>query len=567
MKKLYLVLFVFLIMKNQNILAFGSVKAPVAREAHKDTVKTSSASRLNTEPKVTMMEKALTAVKSEAVKFKEFSMEMTAKLKESINSAISNKATSQTAQPSSLSQGLFISKGPVNSSQQSKSSQGLLISENSSQHSKNSGTIDLSSFSKPVEIQKSVNNNKSDFVQSKIDQIGKAEIGSKTFESQTGDGVIFTTVNAKGKTIHSVMEFKDGKAVESFIDPITGNKEFIRYENNKEVGRVLSDKAGNVIKNGQETGEIIGGVSKKPLSDNNSSKSPEIKEKITTNTKSEQTTGTRADGTTYNISKLVEKNAKGKDVTTLDIRQKNEKGELIKNAEGKNLVLTLDLSSLATKLKDAKTTQDVYDVITKTASEFISNRDVMKLLEQDRVFIEFQSEIAAQALKPTSLDKAMFTMRTLADFFTQVDYGKIIKNIGKSTRRVVLNAPVGFGVKVGTPRHYTEAEVKTKVAELKTIRDSVQSQLEKSEAYYKDSAKSKLDQQNYEYLVEQLKLAEKNYNTALKISESDFHIYTYTVRDAVADMSSFISKNKEKLLSKLKTPEKQKSHEDFAEKA
>ena len=58
-----------------------------------------------------------------------------------------------------------------------------------------------------------------------------------------------------------------------------------------------------------------------------------IKEKITTNTKSEQTTGTRADGTTYNISKLVEKNAKGKDVTTLDIRQKNEKGELIKNAE------------------------------------------------------------------------------------------------------------------------------------------------------------------------------------------------------------------------------------------
>src|SRR3989339_968166 len=106
MKKLYLVLFVFLIMKNQNILAFGSVKAPVAREAHKDTVKTSSASRLNTEPKVTMMEKALTAVKSEAVKFKEFSMEMTAKLKESINSAISNKATSQTAQPSSLSQGL-----------------------------------------------------------------------------------------------------------------------------------------------------------------------------------------------------------------------------------------------------------------------------------------------------------------------------------------------------------------------------------------------------------------------------------------------------------------------------
>ncbi len=550
MKKLYIIIFSFLIMKNQNILT----TAPIAQKANRgSSVKPSHTSTASVKPK-TMMEKSLMALKTEGTKIKESFSGMSTRFKESISNKMGNKGIGQTGQPVS-SQGLFIPN----------KSQSVPIKASF----KKSEGIDLSSLRKPDSqkfVEKSVRslsdqqniNNKSDFIQLKIDQARKSEPGSKIFKNSVGDDVIFTTVNPQGKTIHSVIEFKNRTKVETFVNPSSGNKKFVTYDkNNKQVGVAFSDKEGNILENGQKTGSVIGETSRKfvkPVVKNKldaiSEKQPlveenqvEIKKQTKKEGNYEVTTGKRSDATGYEIDKIIIKNKKGKDLVNLKITQKDAQGKPI-IVGGKVDVVNLNLTDFSKKLKNAKTRENVNQIITDVASEFIQSPDVMKILKNDPIFKEFQSEVAAKALKPKSLDKAMFTTRALADFFTQADYGKIIKKIGKKTTNVVQSVPLGVGKKSIGYKKYDQEK--------------------------KSAAGKKLDEvkSNKKSLPQEKDLAQARYESAKK--QVDINYQVYTVRDAVTDISNFISKNKKQLLSKLKPEKKQKpldSDIQLAEKA
>jgi hypothetical protein len=253
-----------------------------------------------------------------------------------------------------------------------------------------------------------------------------------------------------------------------------------------------------------------------------------VQEKTAAEPKTDQlTTGVKDGSKRYEFKKTT--NKKGKESTVLEITKKDQNGEAVKNNNGTIATEKLDISSLSKSLKDAKTREEVQTMIVDLTSTCIQDRAVMELLQKDPEFRLFQSEVAAKIFKPTTLENAVFMMKTVTSFITQASYGKIGKKISKNTTNAIGAIPLGVGKKSLQYQKYDQSK-KTAAGE----------KLDEVNANENSSAQEK---QN----------AQLKYDAASKQAASNYQVYT--VYDGVRDISNFIRDNKQKLLSKLETPE------------
>ena len=222
-------------------------------------------------------------------------------------------------------------------------------------------------------------------------------------------------------------------------------------------------------------------------------------------------------------------NKKGKEITTLEIPEKDKNGNPVKNADGTIVKVKLDISSLSKSLKTAKTPENVKTLISEITGKCIQDPAVMKLLQEDPEFKQFQSEVATKVFKPTSLDNAMFMMKTVTSFITEASYGKVGKKMSEKTTKAISAIPIGIQKKhLGYQKNDQIAKTQAGI------------ELDEVNANNKSSSEEKNN-------------ARLKYEAASKKAASEY--MPYRARQAANDISNFIRENKQKLLSKLESSE------------